>query len=151
MVFHDRAARLTLTARVWVHKLDKAKVFNGRGLYWWSTGAVFVFTFVTLWIDQSVSITENPIAYGTRFQAEFIDTLLAMVVALALSALVYHGGYAILVLTSWGTITCPNDLLERVVEDGNWAAALELAERFRTDPIQCNFWERKARELGYDA
>lgn len=151
MAFHDRAARLVLTSRVWATKLDKANVFNGQRLYWWSVGAVCVFTFAALWLDQSVSFVSNPFAYGTRFQVQFMSALLPVVVALAASALVYHGCYALLVLASMGPVTCANGLLERVANDGNWAAALELAERFRTDPIQRNFWECKARELGYDA
>lgn len=150
MDFHSKAAQIVLTARVWAHKLDGAQVFDQRKIIRWTVAAVFCFTCVIMWADENSSFVANPVDYGSKFQEQFVVLLFSAAVTIVGTAVVYYGTFAIIVLTSMGPVTCRNMVLEKFAQAGNWAAALELAHRFAVDPVQRNYWENKARQLGYN-
>ena len=63
---------------------------------------------------------------------------------------IFYGMKTLVDLTAMAPILCSDEALERYAEAGNGAAAGELAERLSADPVQRNFWQKKALKLGYN-
>lgn len=150
MDFHRNTAGIILTARVWTTKMSQTKVFDTQRIFWGAVGIVFIFTCGAMWADDDISFVSNPIAFGTQFQEAFVGMLMSAMVMILLAGLIYFGFFALVGLTGMGPVTCRNTDLEDFARRGNWAAAIELADRFRQDPLQRNFWKSRAKELGHE-
>ena len=147
---HTKLTRTFLVARLWSARLNQAQIFVVRKLAMWCVVITFIATFVGMWLDESTSFLDNPISYGTTFQVTFYREFSGALVMVLICGAIFYGMKTLVDLTAMAPILCSDEALERYAEAGNGAAAGELAERLSADPVQRNFWQKKALKLGYN-